>query len=157
MRGRMKRAYLHGFASGPLSKKGVVLAQAFEARGMPFFRPDLNVPSFATLSVRAMIAEVERLDREHGDAEGWGFVGSSLGGWLAARFAELHPDRVARLVLLCPAFDIASRWTTVMKPGAMQTWRREGTILTEDGSGMPTALHYRFYEEACAEPPYPDV
>ncbi len=29
--------------------------------------------------------------------------GASLGGWLATKFASLHPDRVAKLALLCPA------------------------------------------------------
>ena len=30
-------------------------------------------------------------------------VGASLGAWLAAKFSALHPDKVAKLVLLCPA------------------------------------------------------
>lgn len=31
------------------------------------------------------------------------FVGISLGGWLALKFAAIHSDRVDRLALLCPA------------------------------------------------------
>ncbi len=30
-------------------------------------------------------------------------VGASLGGWLAAKFAMAHPQRVSKLALLCPA------------------------------------------------------
>ncbi len=30
-------------------------------------------------------------------------IGASLGGWLTAKFAASHPERVASLVLLCPA------------------------------------------------------
>ena len=30
-------------------------------------------------------------------------VGQSMGGWMAARFASQHPERVRRLVLACPA------------------------------------------------------
>jgi pimeloyl-ACP methyl ester carboxylesterase len=29
-------------------------------------------------------------------------IGSSMGGYIAARYAELHPEQVAKLVLLCP-------------------------------------------------------
>lgn len=31
------------------------------------------------------------------------FVTCSLGGWMALKFATIHPERVARLVLLCPS------------------------------------------------------
>jgi pimeloyl-ACP methyl ester carboxylesterase len=153
----MQRAYLHGFASGPLSKKGQALKHAFEMRGASFHLPDLNAPSFRELSVRAMLRAVDALDAAHGTDEGWGFVGSSLGGWVAARWAELHPGRVKRLVLLCPAFDIETRWPTLMPPGSMERWQRDGTIFVRDGAGKLEPMHYRFYQEACEEPAWPAV
>ena len=58
----MRVAYLHGFASSPKAAKAVRLREAFAARGEPFFVPDLNVPSFAELSVRAMLRAVDALD-----------------------------------------------------------------------------------------------
>ncbi len=153
----MRRGYLHGFASGPLAFKGRRLKREFEARGMPFALPDLNVPSFAKLSARAMLETLDALDAREGDDEGWAFVASSLGGWVAARWAELHPDRVARLILLCPAFDLCARWTALASPGEMERWRSEGSLVTADGAGTKTPLHYRFYEELCEEPAYPSV
>jgi pimeloyl-ACP methyl ester carboxylesterase len=153
----MQRAYLHGFASGPLSKKGQALKAGYAARGEHVHLPDLNVPSFQTLSVRAMLEAIDALDAEQGDEEGWGLVGSSLGGWVAARWAELHPDRVRRLLLLCPAFDVETRWPTLMPAGAMERWRQEGSLLVRDGAGELQPMHYLFYEEACEEPAWPTV
>lgn len=36
------------------------------------------------------------------------FVGESLGGWVAARLAADHPDRIARLVLVAPGGSVAN-------------------------------------------------
>lgn len=148
----MRLAYLHGFASGPFAYKGQRLKAAFEARGISLALPDLNVPSFEALSVRAMLSSLD----DRGD-ERWAFIGSSLGGWVAARFAELHPDRVARLVLLCPAFDLSTRWPALMPEGAMAKWKERGALVMADGAGAPRPLHYGFYEELSAEPARPDV
>jgi len=153
----MRRAYLHGFASGPLSKKGQRLRAAFAERGLELLLPDLNAPSFRQLSPTAMLARLDALDAEHGDAEGWGLVGSSLGGWLAARWAELRPDRVRRLLLLCPAFDLARRWPDLLPPGSMERWARDGVLVLPDGSGTPQPVHYGFYEESLEQPPFPSV
>jgi pimeloyl-ACP methyl ester carboxylesterase len=151
-------AYLHGFASGPLSAKGVFVAQRFEERGLPFERPDLNRPSFARLSHDAALAAVDDMDvAARAEGARWGFVGSSLGGWLAARWAELHPARVDRLVLLCPGFDLAARWPVIFGEAAMQRWRREGSLELADGAGVPTRVHYAFYEESLRQPAFPEV
>ena len=37
-------------------------------------------------------------------------MGSSLGGYLAALYAERHPKAVDRLVLIAPAFGFLQRW-----------------------------------------------
>ena len=111
-------AYLHGFASSPLSNKGVALERLFSERGLPFERPDLNRPSFSKLSHGAMLAAVDEMDgRARAEGQTWRFVGSSLGGWLAARWAELHPERVDRLLLLCPGFHLAERWPHLVGAG----------------------------------------
>jgi len=153
-----RHTYLHGFASGPLSRKGRYLKEAFEARGLPFALPDLNRPSFAELSHDAVLAAVDDLDAPARAAGAtWGFVGSSFGGWIAARWAELHPDRVFRLVLLCPGFGLADRWPHMLGPEAMETWEREGALEMEDGAGVPTPVHWGFYEESLRQPARPEV
>jgi pimeloyl-ACP methyl ester carboxylesterase len=44
---------------------------------------------------------------DHLDVETCALVGSSLGGRVALEVAATHPDKVASLVLLCPAFQAA--------------------------------------------------
>jgi pimeloyl-ACP methyl ester carboxylesterase len=68
-------------------------------------RPDLRGFGETPLpSERFSFAEdvIELLD--HLDVDRGTFVGSSLGGRVALEVAATHPDRVASLVLLCPAF-----------------------------------------------------
>ncbi|CAF4845742.1 unnamed protein product, partial [Rotaria sp. Silwood2] len=35
---------------------------------------------------------------------------AGMGGYITARYAELHSDRMKNLFLLCPAFGLAARW-----------------------------------------------
>jgi pimeloyl-ACP methyl ester carboxylesterase len=145
---------LHGFASSPRSQKNVALAAAFEERGLALHRPDLNRPSFGALSFSAMLSELDRLDRELAP-QAWSIVGSSLGGYVAALWAAAHPERVARLVLLCPAFELAQRWSTLVTPHGFEAWRASGRHPFEDASGQTVGLHFAFVEEAMRLPPMP--
>ena len=113
----MKILYLHGFASGPLSKKGVAFEQHFAARGIAVERMNLRVPSFEHLRLSTMIETVRAA------IDGPTIViGSSLGGLTAARVAE-RDDRVHALVLLAPAFQLAARWRELPEYDA---WRATG-------------------------------
>jgi pimeloyl-ACP methyl ester carboxylesterase len=116
--------------------------------------PDLNLPIFAELSHGAMLRGVDEMA---GKDDPWRLIGSSLGGWLAARWAELHPERVERLVLLCPGFDLASRWPVLLGDLGMDGWRGHGYFPFEDAAGQFVLVHYGFYEEALAQPATPEV
>lgn len=156
MRGQNRRAYaaLHGFASSPRSRKNTALAPAFEARGHVLLRPDLNQPSFGMLSFAAMLAELDRLDAREGSPR-WSIVGSSLGGYVAALWAAAHPERVERLVLLCPAFELGQRWSTLAKPEELAQWKRDGSYPFDNAEGRSVPLHYAFVEEAMRVEPIP--
>jgi len=96
--------YLHGYASGRQSIKGVAFEQHFAPRGIAIERLDLRVPSPDHLRLSAMIDVVRaRL------ADETIVIGSSLGGLTAARTAE-RDARVKALVLMAPAFQLAARW-----------------------------------------------
>jgi pimeloyl-ACP methyl ester carboxylesterase len=154
---RYRYAYLHGLGSSPRSHKGVALERAFASRGLTLERPDLNRPSFALLDHAAMLAAVDDMDTRQSHGPPWRLVGSSLGGWVAARWAELRPDRVDRLVLLCPGFDLADRWADVVGAEQMARWEREGALALADASGDMVDVHWGFMEGARRHPGTPEV
>jgi pimeloyl-ACP methyl ester carboxylesterase len=61
---------------------------------------------------------------------------TSLGGFLAARYAELHPQRVEKLVLMCPGFDRCSRWESLFGPEALREWEARGYREFEVGGSV---------------------
>lgn len=137
--------YLHGFGSGPSSAKGVAFAEHFAHRGLALDRLDLNVPSLEHLRVSAMIDVVCRAIG--GPGERAILLGSSLGGFTAARVAERDP-RVVALVLLAPAFRLIERWRAL--PG-WDDWQRTGWREIHDyRTGRPTRIDFAAAEDAAA-------
>jgi uncharacterized protein len=148
----MKILYLHGFASGPQSKKGVEFANHFAARGIAIERLDLRVPSFEHLRLSAMI---ETVRGALGDSAI--VIGSSLGGLTAARVAE-RDDRVRALILLAPAFQLVARWREQL--GAeWDEWRARGVREVADyTTGGMSKIDFGFVEDVEAiDIGYPDV
>jgi uncharacterized protein len=147
--------YLHGFASGPSSRKGLELERRFTEAGLPFERADLTPgeDGFERSTPLTMLAEVERLVRE---SEPSALVGSSLGGYLAA-LASARGAAPERLVLLAPAFRLFDRWRTRLSAEEMERWRREGLPVLHEPSGRERRLGYAFWEEAGGLPAYPEV
>ena len=150
-------AYFHGFGSSHASKKGLALRASYAKRGVDLWLPDLNRPSFAKLSHGAMLAYLERVDEEGRDDGPWRIIGSSLGGWLAAWFAERRPKSVDALVLLCPGFGLAKRWPALVGEAGMAQWESQGELSMQDGAGEQVPVHYQFYREACEVPAVPKV
>lgn len=65
-----------------------------EGSGAPYRIPDYVAHVLAYMDVNG-------IERAH-------FVGESLGGWVAARLAVDHPDRVGRLILVAPGGTVAN-------------------------------------------------
>lgn len=86
--------YLHGFLSGPASRKAQDLHERMRQRGLggQFVCPQLPV------SPKAAIALAESLL-----IPGTTVVGSSLGGYYATWLCERHPEQVRGAVLINPA------------------------------------------------------
>jgi len=136
--------YLHGFASGPQSTKGVAFANHFAERGATVERLDLRVPSLAHLRLSAML---ETTASALGDRTV--LFGSSLGGLTAARVAE-RDSRVVALVLLAPAFQLVARWRQTLGP-AWDEWKRTGWREVLDyTTGQPARVDYGFVEDVAA-------
>jgi uncharacterized protein len=132
--------YLHGFASGPRSKKGVAVAARLAARGARVDLLDLRVPSLERLSLRQMI-EVTRA-AIGGPRDRAILIGSSLGGLTAARLAEDEP-RVCALILLAPAFRFADRWQGRVGD---HPW----IDVHDHATGRAARVHAEFFREAAA-------
>jgi pimeloyl-ACP methyl ester carboxylesterase len=146
--------WLHGFASSPKSSKARFARARFAERGQWLAIPDLNEPSFRELTVSRMLAQVDAFADE--SPLPLVLCGSSLGGYTAALWAASRPSRVAALVLLAPAFDLAARWQSGMKPEELARWQREGAYPVEHHAhGRTELLGARFLEDARALPPFP--
>lgn len=153
----MNYAYLHGFASSSQSKKGRALADRLADRGVDLEVPDLNRPSFNELTYSGMLRAVDELD-DAADDEPWRMVGSSVGGYIAARWAQMNPERVDRLVLLCPGFNMPERWRDILGDPGLEEWREEGTFLFFDAEDSLQPVHWELYREARDEhPPFPEA
>ena len=150
----MRYAYLHGFASSATSRKGVALRDAFAQAGLTVHLPDLNRPSFAKLTFSAALEAMTELDTP---GPAWCLVGSSMGGALAALWAEQHPGRVAKLVLLAPAFDFVARWEARLGEDAFRLWEKKGAFFFPDAQDEPTPVHYGLIEDARRYAAFPAV
>jgi len=148
--------YLHGFASSAAATKGTRFAEGFASRGLVLELPDLNRPSFASLDHDAILAHLATLSAGSvEDDRPLRLIGSSFGGWIAARFAELHPARVDRLLLLCPGFDMVARWPVLLGEHHMNRWRERGYLPFPDHTGAPVPVHWGFIEAALRHPASP--
>ena len=95
----MRYVYLHGFASGPLSRKAQFFREKFESTGVPLEIPALDQGDFEHLTITSQLDFITRLL----DGQPAVLLGSSMGGYLAALYASQHPE-IERMVLLAPAF-----------------------------------------------------
>lgn len=150
----MHHLYLHGFASSPQATKAIAFKRLFAERGASLLCPDLARPSFSRMTITAQLEAID----EAVDALPAGevtFVGSSMGGYLAALWASAHPGRVARLALLCPGFDMRARWQAMLGDEAMQRWRELGSLEMPDAAGKPTPVHIGLLDDAEKHPSAP--
>ena len=80
----MRIIYLHGFASGPGSRKAQVFRARFEEAGVSVAVPHLDGGNFFSLTISG---QYDILSRE-ANGEPVVLVGSSMGGYLAALYAS---------------------------------------------------------------------
>ena len=149
--------YLHGFASSRQSRKGVELREQLAGDGVELELLDLNVPSFERQTYSSICAHLDAVDATTPPGCTLRLTGSSMGGYLAARWTELHPDRVDRLFLLCPGFDLPARWPLLLGDEAFSLWESAGSIPVEDADGNKRPLHWGLVEDARRHPAYPEV
>jgi pimeloyl-ACP methyl ester carboxylesterase len=146
--------YLHGLSSSAGSAKGLHLAALFADHGRTLVAPDLNLPSFERLDVEAMLAAVTAA-ADAGGGRRVRLIGSSLGGWLAARWASIFPERVERMLLLCPAFEMETHWPRILGPAKVEAWEALGSLPLPDHAGVPRPVHWGFVLSHARHPTAP--
>jgi pimeloyl-ACP methyl ester carboxylesterase len=117
----MRYVYLHGFASGPLSRKAQFFREKLLSAGVPLEIPALDQGDFEHVTITGQLACVTRL--LHDDPAV--LIGSSMGGYLAALYASQHPE-IERMVLLAPAFGFGERWAETFGADKVAEWRTRG-------------------------------
>jgi pimeloyl-ACP methyl ester carboxylesterase len=142
----MRFLYLHGFASGPHSRKALTFRTALAVRGVDLEVPQLDEGDFEHLTISGQLAVIARSL----DGEPVRLIGSSMGGYLAALYAAAHPE-VSRLVLMAPAFDFAARWRE--KIGAELPAHLE---VFHYATNSMRRVHYALIEDALRYPAMPD-
>jgi pimeloyl-ACP methyl ester carboxylesterase len=145
--------YLHGFASGPGSRKARFFAERFRELGIGLEVPDLAEGNFRNLTLTAQLNLIAQVSRD----EPLSLIGSSMGGYLAALYAARHLE-VDKLVLLAPAFSFASRWPQTLGERTMEQWKRTNTLkVFHYSEGREVELGYQLVEDANQYEAYPDV
>jgi pimeloyl-ACP methyl ester carboxylesterase len=141
----MSVIYLHGFASGPGSRKARFFRDRLAEEGVETLVPDLARGDFENLTITS---QLQVLEEAAGEAPVT-LVGSSMGRYIAALFAARNPDRVNKLVLLAPAFGFAERWPAVVGEAGMQRWLTEGKLpVFHYAEGQMRNLGLRIYEDS---------
>lgn len=144
--------YLHGFASGPHSRKARFFAEKLSAAGVRVEIPTLDEGHFQNLTITGQLQVVDRAV----DGDAAILIGSSLGGYLAALYAADHPQ-ISRLLLLAPAFRFHSLWTTRMEAEQLQSWRKNGSLpIFNYAAGREMSIGYQLMEDSMRYQPAPD-
>lgn len=144
--------YLHGFASGPLSRKAAFFRDQLASFGIELETPELAEGNFRELTLSQQLRVVERVVR----GESVQIIGSSMGGYIAALYAASHPE-VEKLVLLAPAFNFHERWTSSLGVEKLREWREKGEIpVYHYAKGRDVPIGYQLIEDARQYEPFPE-
>eukprot|EP00928_Gymnodinium_smaydae_P092048 TRINITY_DN75828_c0_g1_i2.p1 TRINITY_DN75828_c0_g1~~TRINITY_DN75828_c0_g1_i2.p1 ORF type:complete len:259 (-),score=15.72 TRINITY_DN75828_c0_g1_i2:133-909(-) len=158
----VKYAYVHGFASGPFAAKGLMLKSSFQKIGITLELPDMNQPSFESMTCTSSLQVLDRLhttvSTREGHAVKWRLIGSSMGSYLAARWAQLNPTCVDRLILLSPAFNFP-KVVAGMSPRehVLAEWEQKGHLTMPGPNGSAQKVHWGLMYDYLRHPPEPDV
>jgi len=168
--------YLHGFASGPSSRKAIFFRDYLQAAGARVDVLDLAAGDFERLTLTGQLAVIEqaaagrpvsligsssgtdhRFSSSVASGDPVSLVGSSMGGYLAALYAARHPE-VRRAVLLAPAFGFARLWSESLGPARLAEWRASGFLnVFHYADGRERRLGCQLLEDAARYEDFPDV
>jgi pimeloyl-ACP methyl ester carboxylesterase len=136
--------YLHGFASGPASRKAQYFRDLLSRYGFDLEVPDLAEGRFEELTITGQLNVVFRACRGKPVI----LIGSSLGGYLAALYAARRPE-VEKVVLLAPAFSFARHWAETLGEEKVDEWRENRRMpVFHYGENAMRDLGWQFMRDA---------
>jgi len=145
--------YLHGFASGPSSRKAQIFAGRLRNAGAGVAVPALDGGDFEGLTITGQY-EILRREAAGGPVT---LIGSSMGGYLAVLYASRQPAEVERLILLAPAFHFHSRWPLFLGEERFAAWRETGRLeVYHYASQTQRQVGWQLAEDAAGWDPEPD-
>ncbi|MFA6033719.1 MAG: YqiA/YcfP family alpha/beta fold hydrolase [Myxococcota bacterium] len=148
--------YLHGFGSDPTSHKAGFIAARLRANGHQVFIPDLNCGDFTSLTATGALKTAD--DCAASLPGRYVVIGSSFGGYVAALHASRHPESVAGLFMLAPAFKPLALWRHMMTEADFAAWRERGFMDVEHFSwGKTLPLGFTFVTDFERHPEFPDI
>ena len=105
--------YLHGFASGPSSKKATAFKNKFKEIGGSLNTPDLEGGNFENMTLTSQVNIVlDLLDQFQ--CKKVCLIGSSMGGYLATLVAQRRVE-IKATYLMAPGFNFLERWMRSLK------------------------------------------
>jgi pimeloyl-ACP methyl ester carboxylesterase len=144
--------YLHGFASGPKSRKASFFVHQLSKLNIPVQVPDLSEEDFEHLTITGQLRVIDHIIGH----EPVILIGSSLGGYLAALCAAKY-KQVTKIVLLAPAFRFHDLWVKQLGAEGMRRWQTEGSLsVFHYADGRERPIGYQFIEDARQYSPFPD-
>jgi pimeloyl-ACP methyl ester carboxylesterase len=149
--GLPRYVYLHGFASSPLSRKAQFFRSHLAELDVPLEIPAMDEGDFEHLTISRQVDLITRTVA----GEPAILIGSSMGGYVAALYASIHPE-VERIVLMAPAFGFASRWVETFGEQAVREWRERGhTDVYHYGVSETRRLSADLLYDAARHPEFP--
>jgi len=108
-----KFVYLHGFASGPSSKKASTFKNIFKEIGVTLITPDLEGGNFKNMTLSSQVKIIFDLLDQFQNKKVC-LIGSSMGGYLASLVAQRRLE-VEATYLMAPGFNFLDRWMRNLK------------------------------------------
>lgn len=152
--------FLPGFTSHRRREKTVYFARQVARRGEAFASLDFtghgeSGGELKSLTLTRNLRDLERglafVERAAGPFSSTVLIGSSMGGLTALWYAAANADRVAALVLIAPAFEMAGRMLLSLGAAKARRWREQGIIHMET-EYAEFDLEYCFVEDESRYP-----